>query len=108
MYEYDILVSMRFLSKAQGGGRSNLPPIKDNEYSYRPIFRLEKDTIGYCCGIVIGDYIENYNFDTELLNIKVLFLQFSAIKNKLYVGKKFKLFEGNMLIGTGQILKIKE
>ena len=78
MYEYDILVSVKFFSK-ENGGRENLPPVKDKEYTYRPTFRLENDTFGYCFGIVIGNYIENYKFDTDLLNVKVLFLRFSEI-----------------------------
>lgn len=107
MYEYDVLVSMRFLSK-ENGGRNSLPPVKDSEYTYRPIFRLENDTVGYCCGIVIGKYIENYNFDTTLMNIKVLFLQFSNMQNKLSIGNKFKLFEGNKVIGMGEIVEIRK
>lgn len=107
MYEYDILVSVKFFSK-ENGGRENLPTVKDKEYTYRPTFRLENDTFGYCCGIVIGNYIENYKFDTDLLNVKVLFLRFSEIKNKLSVGKVFQLFEGTKKIGIGNILQIRE
>lgn len=107
MYDYDILVSVRFLPE-KDGGRKKLPPILDSEYTYRPIFRLDNNKIGYCCGIVIGKYIENYDFATELRNVKVLFLKFSEIKNNLSVGKSFRLYEGNVVIGTGYILKIKQ
>lgn len=107
MYEYDILASMKFLSKEKGG-RRKLPPIKSTEYTYRPVFMLENENIGYCCGVVIGDYIQNYDFDTDLTNIKILFLRFSELKNKLSVGKQFKLFEGNVVIGVGYIQKIRE
>lgn len=106
MFEYDILVSLKFLSK-ENGGRTNLPPIKDKEYTYRPVFKLENEDAGYCCGIVIGDYIKNYDFDIELMNIKVLFLQFDKIKEKFTVEKRFILCEGNIKIGEGQILKIR-
>ena len=107
MYEYDILVSMKFFSKEKGG-RTNLPPIKENEYTYRPVIKFENEKAGYCCGIVIGDYIQNYNFDSELLNVKVIFLQYSKIQNKLTVGKHFFLYEGNVKIGEGDVLKLKK
>ncbi|MBQ7167423.1 MAG: hypothetical protein IJR93_10815 [Treponema sp.] len=107
MYSYDILVSLRFLSK-ENGGRLHLPMIKDFEYTYRPVFRLEGETMGYCCGVVIGDYIKNYHFERELYDIRVLFLSFQKVKDKLSVGKRFKLYEGNHIIGVGQILKRRE
>ena len=107
MHDYDILVSMCFLSK-ENGGRTCLPPVEDRDYTYRPIFRLDDGTYGYCCGIVIGSYIQNYSFQTELLNVKILFLNFPEIKNKLSVGKNFTLYEGNVKIATGHITKIKE
>lgn len=103
MYEHDILVSMKFLSK---GGRETLPPIRDSEYTYRPIFKLDGDDKGYCCGIVIGRYIENYRFDATLNNVKVLFLEFEKVKGKLSVGQSFNLYEGNVLIGNGAITSI--
>ncbi|MDD5929593.1 MAG: hypothetical protein PUC37_07270 [Spirochaetales bacterium] len=107
MYEYDIMVSMRFLSEEKGG-RRKLPPIKNKEYTYRPLFKIENEKIGYCCGVVIGEYINNYSFDTDLMDIKIIFLQFSEVKNKLSVGKHFSLYEGNEMIGTGCILKIRD
>lgn len=106
MYEYDILVSMKFLSKEKGG-RKALPPITDSEYTYRPIFILDGDDKGYCCGIVIGSYIENYRFDAMINNVKVLFLQFERIKSKFTVGQSFKLYEGNSIIGNGVITSIR-
>ena len=45
MCEYDILVCVKFLSHEKGG-RQYLPPIKNSEYTYRPIFKLEKK-VGY-------------------------------------------------------------
>lgn len=107
MYEYDILVSIKFLSQEKGG-RRELPSLKDFEYTYRPVFRLDGEKMGYCCGVVIGNYIENYHFDTELYNVKVLFLQFQKIKNELSVGKYFKLYEGEKIIAIGKILKIRK
>ena len=50
MCEYDILVCVKFLSHEKGG-RQYLPPIKNSEYTYRPIFKLEKKEVGYCCGL---------------------------------------------------------
>ena len=105
MYYYDILVCIKFIS-AKYGGRKNLPPIKSEEYTYRPIFRLEQELEGYCCGVIIGSYIKNYAFDIPLNNIKILFLQFAKVKKKLSVGKKLQLLEGNTVIATGKILEI--
>lgn len=107
MYEYDILATIILFSK-KNGGRKELPPITDSEYTYRPVFRLVNEKEGYCCGIVIGNYIENYQFDSELQNIRILFLQFQKIKMNFSPGKTFKLYEGNVVIGTGKITKIRD
>lgn len=106
MNEYDILANVIFLSK-ENGGRKELPPIQNSEYTYRPIFRLDGDSIGHCCGIVIGNYIKNYSFETELDSIKILFLDFQKVKDKIVVGSRFKLLEGNTVVATGKILEIK-
>lgn len=107
MYEYDVLVCIRFLSE-KNGGRKELPSIRNYEYTYRPVFRLDGYAIGYCCGVVIGDYIKNYAFETELNNIKIIFMNFQRIKNDFTIGKHFQLLEGNSVIATGKIQKIKE
>lgn len=105
MCEYDILVCVKFLSHEKGG-RQYLSPIKNSEYTYRPIFKLEKKEVGYCCGVVIGNYIQNYAFDIDLYNVRVGFLEFSQIRENLSVGDKFSLCEGFIVVATGRILKI--
>lgn len=107
MYEHDVLVCIKFLSEKKGG-RKELPPIRNSEYTYRPVFKLDGYAIGYCCGVVIGDYIKNYAFETELDNIKVIFMNFQKIKDDFAIGKHFQLLEGNSLIATGKIQKIKK
>lgn len=107
MYEHDVLVCIKFLSEKKGG-RKELPPIRNSEYTYRHVFKLDGHAIGYCCGVVIGDYIKNYAFETELYNIKVIFMNFQKIKDDFAIGKHFQLLEGNSLIATGKIQKIKK
>lgn len=104
MEEYDILANIKFLS-AENGGRQSLPPIKDSEYTYRPVFRLKNTKIGYCCGVVIGNYLQNYAFEIELLNVKIIFLDFQKIMTELQVGNKFELLEGNKIVAVGEVIR---
>lgn len=105
MYTYDILCSIKFYSSINGG-RNELPPIKAKEYTYRPVFRLDGDSEGYCCGVIIGNYLSEYDFDIEIENIKIMFINYELIRKKINIGKTFKLMEGNKVIASGVIKKM--
>lgn len=107
MLNYDILANVIFFSE-ENGGRNQLPPIREKEYTYRPIIKFNNCEYSHCCGIIIGSYIFDYKFNNEIKNIKIIFLDKSKLSEHLFPGNKFLLLEGEKKIGEGTVVSIHE
>ncbi len=105
MIEYDLTADI-ILYSDKNGGRLNLPPIMDKEYTYRPTIKFIDSKYCFCCGLIIGSYISNYQFDEIIRNVKIVLLNRKKASEYLRVGNEFELFEGLKKIGTGTIVTV--
>lgn len=105
MIEYDLTADIILYSE-QNGGRKNLPPIRDKEYTYRPTIKFINSKYCFCCGLIIGSYISNYQFDEIIRNVKIVVLNKVEASEYLRIGNKFEIFEGLKKIGDGTIVTV--
>jgi hypothetical protein len=106
--DYDILVDITFLSK-KDGGRSVMPIIGNEDYTYRPTVYLSSDsTIAYCAAIVINKTRPKILPNIIIPLMQVMFVNPANIIPKIEIGYQIKFAEGPHIIAHGIIKKIND
>ena len=104
--EQYLLADIQFLP-FEKGGKKILPPIMEEDYTYRPTFYFMDDkTKGFCSYILIGSYLINSIIGYQYKGVKIMFLRPEMIKEKAVINKEFILTEGPWAIAKGIITDI--
>jgi len=102
----DLYVDVCFLTNEEGG-RKNMPPIKDADYTYRPTLFLNNDyTIAYSCGMAIEKTREEIKPHVIMESVPVFLLKPDDVLPKLKIGDGIGFSEGLQVVAKGIITGI--
>jgi len=98
-HDFDFIAHLKYRTSDEGGRFS---PAKSG---YRPQIRFDFDKITSSGRQIFIN--REWVFPGEDVDAEISLLSPQFFENKLYEGLKFEFIEGAKIIGTGEILKIK-